>query len=42
MLLLLLKKGDDESDGEKGSRGGKDSMVGTKGMGIAEFMLKLK
>lgn len=42
MLLVLLKKGDDESEGEKGSRGGKDSIGGTKGMGIAELMLKLK
>jgi len=42
MLVLLLKKGGDESEGEKGSRGGKDSIFGTNGMEVAELMLKLK
>lgn len=42
MLVLVLKKGGGGSEGEKGSRGGKDSILGTKGMEVAELMLKLK
>lgn len=42
VLVLVLKKGGGGSEGEKGSRGGKDSILGTKGMEVAELMLKLK